>query len=116
MGAEVRLIAEILELQSNGKIMGPHRADDCLQLVSTLGCYSYFAALNLSGDLECSFPDETGDLFGHGLLETLFDFDELPGLTERGDVRVSSLHIFQADIALGQLVHHDFAQGLNFEL
>src|SRR5438552_15262131 len=113
---KVSLVAEILELQSNWKILGAHGRDDRLQLIATFGCHSYFAALNLSGDLEFSFPDETGDLFGHGLLQTLFDLDELPRVTQWRNVRVASLHIFQADIALDQLAHHDCSQRLDFEL
>src|SRR5260221_6104392 len=91
---KVSLVAEILELQCNWKILDAHGLDDRLQLIATLGCHSYFAALNLSGDLEFSFPDETGDLFGHGLLETLFDLVELPCVTQWRNVVVSSFHIF----------------------
>src|SRR5437868_6663355 len=102
MGAAVFLLAEILELQCNRKIMRPHGRDDRLQLIATFGCHSYFAALNLSSDFEFPFADETSDLFRDGLLQTLFDLDELPRVTQWRNVRVASLHIFQANVALRQ--------------
>src|SRR5438105_695062 len=87
MRAAVCLIAKILELQSNRKILCPHGRDDSLQFIATLGSHSYFAALNLSSDFEFPFADETSDLFRDGLLQTLFDLDELPRVTEWRDVR-----------------------------
>ena len=55
-------------------------------------------------------------MLGHSLLEALLDFDYLAGVTQRGNIRLAFLHIFEADLALGQFAHDDFHQGFDLEL
>src|SRR5580658_3189590 len=83
------LVPEIRKLQGYGKFMGANRSDNGLQFVTALAIDTYLVALNLRGDLEFAVPNEPGDLLGHIAGDPLLDFNLLPGVAKRGDVRVA---------------------------
>src|SRR5206468_3593119 len=101
-------VPKVLELQGDREIVRAHGSDDRLQLIAALAGNANFGALDLAGDFQLSFADKAGDLLGDLRFEALLDFDELPSMAERGNVRLAALDIFQADIAFGQLAHDDF--------
>src|SRR5213594_1249574 len=70
-------VAEILELERHGEIMGAHRGNDGLKIVLALAGHADLVSLDLRRDLEFEIADEAGDLFGHGGLDALFDRDDL---------------------------------------
>ena len=96
--------------------MGAHGGDDGLQFVAALAVHAHFVALDLRRHLELAVADEAGDLLGDGALDAIFNFDALPRVAERRDVRVALLHAFQADAALGEPADDDFIQRAHFEL
>src|SRR6266480_140519 len=75
-------IAEILETQGGGEVLGAHGGDDCLQLVLALARHADFLALNLRRHLEPAVADEPGDLLRDGQLDSLLDFDDLSRVAE----------------------------------
>jgi len=51
-----------------------------------------------------------------GCFHALLDFDDLPRVAERGDVRPGLFQVPEADVALGKPAHDDFRARLDFEL
>src|SRR5438094_1041455 len=105
-------VPEILEADGEGKILGANSRHDRLQFVLALARHANFFALNLGRDLELPLADEAGDLFGHGSLDALFDFDDLPCMAEWRKVRLAFVHILEADAAFRQLADDDFHERL----
>ena len=95
--------------------MRAHGGDDRLQIVAILAGDADGIALDLRRDLQFGVADEGGDLFGDGLFEALFYFDDLAGVAERGQVGRDGLDAFEADAALGQLADDHFVEGGNFK-
>jgi len=109
-------LPEIHKLHGHGKILRPHGGDDGLQFVPALAGHTNGVALDLRRHLEFAVADEAGDLFGNGRFNALFDFDDLPRMAERRNVRPGRFHAFEADVALGEPAHDDFRERLDFEL
>ena len=82
-GQAAASIAKVYELEGRGKFTGAQGSDHGLEFISALGRYPDIAALNLCGHLEFLLSDETSDLFGHGLVESLLDFDFLSASAQR---------------------------------
>ena len=110
------LIPKIHKLHGHGKFLRAHGGDDGLQFVAALAVHAHLVALNLGGHLEFAVADEPGDLLGDGGFNALLDFDALPGVAERRDVRFTLFHAFQADAAFGQLADDDFVERVDLEL
>src|SRR5262245_31045899 len=111
-----RSIPKVHILQRRREFLGADGADHRLQFISALAVDADGVALNLRGYLELAVADEAGDLFGDGLVEALFDFNDLAGMAERRNVGLGLLHTFEADTAFGQLAQDDFGQSANLEL
>jgi len=103
-------------LHGRGKILRAHGGDDGLQLIPALAGHADGVALDLRGHFELAVADEAGDLLGNGRFNALFDFDDLPRVAERGNVRLGRFHALEADIASGEPAHDDFRKRLDFEL
>src|SRR5437867_378970 len=107
-------IPEILEPDGNRKVLGANGGNDCLQFVLAFACDANFFALDLRRDLELSVADEAGDLLGDGRFDALLDFDDLPRMAERRNVRLAFVHTLEADAAFRQLAHDDLYERLYF--
>ena len=81
------LIPEIHKLHGHGKILCAHGADDSLQFIPAFAGHADGVALNLRRHLELAVADEAGDLLGDGGFDALLDFDDLPRVPERRDIR-----------------------------
>lgn len=115
-GAPRDSIPEILELQRHRKILVPHRTDDRLQVIATLARDPDLRILDLRRHLEFVVPDESRDLFRNICRDTLLDLDGLPRVAQRRNIRIALLHIFHADVALGEFAQDNFAQRRDLEL
>src|SRR5262249_30840881 len=101
-------IPEIGELKGGREFPGAQSGDDGVRVVSAFAGDAYFFTLDLGSHFEFAVADESGDLFGYRLFEALFDFDHLPGVSERGNIRLGTLDVFGTDIAFDQFPHDDF--------
>ena len=108
-------LPEIHKLHGHGQLLGAHGGDDGLQFIPALAVDAHFVTLDLCGDLEFAVANEPGDLFGDGGFDALLDFDALPGVAERRNVRFALLHTFQADAAFGEPADDDFVERGDFE-
>src|SRR4051812_32090031 len=104
----MRSIAEILELQRDGKLLGSDGADHRLQFIAAFGRDANLLVLDLRRDLELALADEASDFLGHERLDALLDLDGLARVAEGGKIGLGALDVFHADAALGQLADDDF--------
>src|SRR5579884_1042979 len=110
------LIPEILELQRHRKVVPANSRDGGLQIVFALAGDADLVVLDLRGDLELGVADERGDLLGNSCFDALFDLDDLAGMAERRNVRLALLHVFEADLPLGELADDHLDKRFNAEL
>ena len=95
--------------------MSTDRSDHGLQFVAAFAADTDFVTLDLSRDFVFSIANEGGDFFRDRLLESLLDFDGLPGMAQRGDIRFTPIDVFEADVSFCEFINDDFVNGPEFE-
>ena len=109
------LIPEIAETECNREIMCAHGGDHGLEVIAAFSGDSNLLILDLRGDFQFGVPDELSDLLGCGAFDSLFDFDDLAGMPEWGNVGFTFVHAFEVNIPLCQFADDDLHQGSHLE-
>ncbi len=113
MGDEKGLVPEIHKVQGAAKVFGTAQCHDGLEIIAAFAFDSDLLILVFRGYFELEIADGESDRLGLVVVDALFDEDVRRAVGE-GVFDRFLFEIFEADIALGELSHHDFTQDFDF--